>query len=68
MREVFIIITCSDGIYKYVIYHLKGSECQVEEYLIILCDGSAERNEDNVVDPKQRDQQQGGFSQSPERK
>lgn len=48
--------------------HLKRSEGQVEKYFIIFCDGFAERHEDHVVDPEQRDQQQSGFGQSPERK
>lgn len=48
--------------------HLKGSEGQVKEYSIIFCDGFTERDEDHVVDSKQRDQQQSGFGQPPERK
>lgn len=48
--------------------HLKGTEGQVKEYFIIFCDGFTERDEDHVVDSKQRDQQQSGFGQPPERK
>lgn len=48
--------------------HLKRSEGQVKEYFISFCDGFTERNEDHVVDPEQRDEQQSGFSQPPERR
>lgn len=48
--------------------HLKGSEGQVKEYFIIFCDGFGERDEDHIVDPEQRDQQQSGLGQPPERK
>lgn len=51
-----------------IIKHLKGSEGQVKEYFIILCDGFTERNEDHIVDAKQRDQQQSGFGQPPKGK
>lgn len=45
--------------------HLKGSEGQVKEYFIILGDGLAEGNKNHIMDPEQRNQQQGGFSQPP---
>lgn len=50
------------------IRHLKGSEGQVKEYFIIFCDGFTGRNENNIMDPKQRDQQESGFGQPPEAK
>lgn len=46
--------------------HLKGSEGQVKEDLIIFSDGLTETHKDHVVDPKQRDEQQGGLGQPPD--
>lgn len=46
---------------KGVVSHLKGAEGQVKEYFIILGDGLTETHKDHVVDPKQRDEQQGGL-------
>lgn len=47
--------------------HLKGSEGQVKKYFVIFCDGLAERHKDHVVDAKQRDEQECGLGEPPER-
>lgn len=48
-----------------MVSHLKRSKSQVKNDFIIFCDGFAERDEDHVVNPKQRDEQESGFSQPP---
>lgn len=45
--------------------YLEGSEGEVEEYFINFCDGLTKK--DHVVDPKEGDEQQGGFGQTPGR-
>lgn len=47
--------------------HLKRSKGKVKKYFIIFCDGFTESHEDHIVDAKQRNQQECGFGQPPER-
>lgn len=46
-------------------FYLKGSDSEVKEDFVI-CHGFIERHKDNVMDAKQRDQQESGFGQPPE--
>lgn len=45
--------------------YLKRSQTQLEADLVLVIDGHREDGKHNVVDPKERDEQQGGLGQSP---
>lgn len=47
-------------------WYLKGSDGQVKKDLVNFSYGFTGRDKDHVVDPKQRDQQESGFGQTPE--
>lgn len=46
-------------------FYLKGSDSEVKEDFVIY-HGFIERHKDNIMDAKQRDQQESGFGQPPE--
>lgn len=48
--------------------HLEGAEHELEDELYLHFEVVGEEGEHDVVDAKERDQQQGGLSQSPVRK